>query len=68
MARGGSRGKMRGMHPHTSHFRNVFDVPIYNCSIISILFDSDKPWGRVGLVDSIRSFSSLAAAAKIRYQ
>ena len=34
-------GKMRGMHPPTSHFLNVFNVPVYNFSIISNLFDSD---------------------------
>ena len=31
-------GRMRGMHPSTSHFQNFFDV--YNLSIISNLFDS----------------------------
>ena len=31
-------GRMRGMHPPTSHFENVFDV--YNFSLISNLFHS----------------------------
>ena len=33
---------MRGMHPPTSHFKNVFDA--YNFSIISNLFDCYKPY------------------------
>ena len=33
-----------GMHPPTSHFKNVFGVGLYNFSIISNLFDSDKPY------------------------
>ena len=34
--------EMRGMHPPTSHFQKIFDV--YNFSIISNLFDSDRPY------------------------
>ena len=37
-------GEMRGMHPPNSHFQKIFDV--YNFSIISNLFDSDKPYAR----------------------
>ena len=35
--------KTRGMHPPTSYFQNVFDVQ--NFSLISNLFDSDRPCG-----------------------
>ena len=40
MARGGSRGRMRGMYPPPAIFNYVFDV--YYFSVISSLFDSDK--------------------------
>ena len=37
-----SDGRMKGMHPTTSQLKNVFDV--YSFSIISNLFDSNKPY------------------------
>ena len=32
------------MHPPTSHFQKCLDVGLYNFSIISNFFDSDKPY------------------------
>ena len=46
-------GKMRGMHPPTSHFENVFDV--YNFSIISILFYSYKPYAFSTYIENVQT-------------
>ena len=35
---------MRGMHPPTSHFENVFDVGLYNFFINLNLFHCNKPY------------------------
>ena len=53
-ARGGSQGgRMRGMRPPPAIFKNIFDV--YNFSIISNLFDSDKSYA-LTLERPVRSF------------
>ena len=44
---------MRGMHPPTSHFENVFDV--YNFSIISNLFHSNKPHALSTNIENVRT-------------
>ena len=44
-------GRMRDMHPPTSHFQNVFDV--YNFFVVSNLFGSDKPYART--IENVRT-------------
>ena len=44
---------MRGMHSPTSHFKNVFDV--YNFSIISNLFRSNKPYAFSTYLENVRT-------------
>ena len=44
---------MRGMHSPTSHFENVFDV--YNFSIISNLFHSNKPNAFSTYLENVRT-------------
>ena len=45
--------RMRGMHSPTSHFENVFDV--YNFSIISNLFHSNKPYAFSTYLENVRT-------------
>ena len=53
-------GEMRGMHFLTNHFQKNFDV--YNFSIISNLFDSDKPYARK--IENVRRKCIIIGEAK----
>ena len=52
---------MKGMHPPTSHFKNVFDV--YNFSIISNLFHSSKPYAFSTYIENVRTKCNIIGEA-----
>ena len=61
MAKADPRGRMRGMHPPTSRFKNVFDA--YNFSIISNFFDSDKLYDISTHIENVRRKCSIFGEA-----
>ena len=48
-------GRMRGMHSPTSHFQKCFWCIAYNFSIISNLFDSNKPFTPARKIENVRT-------------